>query len=159
MFIALLTFHNLLRWPVIILGAIVIVRALSGWLGKKSWNTADDRAGLLYTILFDLQILIGLILYFFASPLTTAALRNFGGAMSDSLMRFYAVEHIALMLLALGAAHLGRSLSRKATSAALRFKRAAIWYGLSILLLLTAIPWPFFSSYGRPLLRLFGLSF
>jgi hypothetical protein len=39
-----------------------------------------------------------------------------------------------------------------------QIRRAALWYGLSYLLMLAAVPWPF-TAAGRPWLRLFGLTF
>jgi hypothetical protein len=57
------------------------------------------------------------------------------------------VEHIALMIFALGLSHGGRTLSRKATSAAAKHRAAAILFTLALLVVLAAIPW------ARPLIR------
>jgi hypothetical protein len=151
-----LSLHNLARWLVIVFAVLAVVRGFSGWLRQKAWTVSDNRAGLLYTSLLDLQLLIGLILYFFLSPTTRIALQNFGGAMRDTALRYFAVEHFATMLLALIVAHAGRALSKKAQSDAARHRQAAIWYTISFLLVLVSIPWPFL-SVGRPLLRFFGL--
>ena len=59
-------------------------------------------------------------------------------------------------LIALAVAHMGRSFIRKAATAPEKHRRTIIWYGLSIVLVLAAIPWPFMSA-GRPLFRFFGL--
>ncbi len=151
------TFHNLTRWAVIIFALIAIIRAFSGWFGKKDFGAADNKAGLLYTIFFDLQILLGLILYFSKGWAGVLA-ADFGAAMSNSGLRFFAIEHLFVMIIAMGIAHVGRSVSRKAVDAVKKHRRAAIWYTISLLLLLASIPWPFL-SYGRPWLRLFGISF
>jgi len=58
------TLHNLTRWVVIILAVIALARAFSGWLGKKTYTSADARSGSLYAGLFDLQLLLGVILFF-----------------------------------------------------------------------------------------------
>jgi hypothetical protein len=55
------------------------------------------------------------------------------------------------MLVAIIVAHIGRVLVRRAPAAPQKHRRAAIWFGLSLLIILIAIPWPFL-SYGRPLL-------
>lgn len=148
-----LNLHSIVRWLVVILALLAIVRAFIGWFGHRTWTALEDRLGMLFTISFDLQILLGIVLYFFLSPLTTLALRNFSGAMSNDLLRFFSVEHLALMIIAAVVAHIGRSLSRKATNDQSKFKRAAIFYTIAIVLVLAAIPWPFL-SYGRPLIRL-----
>ncbi len=144
--------HSYTRWLVIIFALLAIGRAFLGWFGRRPWTVVDSRLGLLFTISFDIQVLVGAILYFFLSPLTTAALRNFGAAMKNDLFRFFSVEHMAIMLVAAVIAHAGRALSRKASSDQGRFKRAAIFYTLAIVLVLAAIPWPSL-SFGRPLLR------
>jgi len=146
----LITLHNISRWLVLIFGILAVVRAFSGWLGKKEWVKADDRAGMLFTSMLDLQLLLGLLLYF-TSPFMQPILKNFGAAMGNSGSRFFAVEHVGVMVLAIVIAHVARSLSRKAASAAGKHQRAAIGFGLALVMVLAAIPW------ARPLLQFFGL--
>ena len=57
-----LTVHSWLRWAVLIMGALAVARALNGWLGRKRWEAADDKAGLLFTVMMDVQLLVGLLL-------------------------------------------------------------------------------------------------
>ena len=147
----LLPLHNFLRWVVLIAALYAIYRAFAGWLGKKEWTRTDDKAGMWFTMVMDIQVLAGLILYFL-SPITQSALQNFGGAMSNPVARFFAVEHIFLMIVAAVVAHMGRAFSRKASGSQAKHKRAAIWFMLALLLILVAIPWPF-SAAARPLIR------
>ena len=148
----LLPIHNILRWIVLLTALYAIGRALAGWLGKKDWLRADFRAGMWYTMALDLQLLVGLLLYFAASPLVASALRNFGGAMQNPEMRFFAVEHIFLMVLALGIAHGGRPPPRPAPSPPVKHRWAALLFGLSLVVILIAIPWPF-AAVARPWIR------
>ncbi|MEA4908118.1 MAG: hypothetical protein GYA17_00695 [Chloroflexi bacterium] len=154
MYLAFLSLHNVLRWFILLFAILALVRAYAGWFGRKDWTRADDRASLLYTIVLDVQFLVGFVLYFVLSPITTGALRNFGAAMANNGVRFFAVEHAAVMLVAVILAHVGRSVARKESGPG-RHQRTAIWFTLSLLLVLASIPWPFFST-GRPLLRLLG---
>jgi hypothetical protein len=147
----LLPLHNILRWVVLMAALFAIYRAFAGWLGKKDWTRTDDKAGLWFTMLMDIQVLAGLILYFL-SPVTQSAFQNFGGAMSNTVARFFAVEHILLMVVAAVVAHVGRALTRKASGALSKHKRAAIWFMLALLVVLVAIPWPF-SAAARPWIR------
>ena len=146
-----LSIHSLLRWIVLIAAIVAVVQAFRGWLGKKEWTEVDGRLAMFLSMSIDLQVLVGLILYIFLSPLTRTAFQSFGAAMSDGVLRYWSVEHISLMILALGLVHAGRAISRKATQPASKHRRAALFYGLATLVILLAIPWPFF-SYGRPLL-------
>jgi hypothetical protein len=148
-----LTLHSILRWIVLILAVVAFVRALVGWLGKQEWTALDNRLGMLLSASMDLQVLLGLILYIFLSPITTSAFRNLGAVMGNAAQRFWTLEHIFLMIVALILIHVGRATSRAAERAGGKHKRAAIFFGLALLAILMAIPWPFL-SYGRPLIPL-----
>ena len=89
----------------------------------------------------DLNVVLGLILYLFLSPITQAAFANFGVAMSDANLRYFAVEHILGMIVALVLAHVGRAVSKRATDTIKKHRAAAIWYTLSFLISLAMIPW------------------
>jgi hypothetical protein len=149
MYTFVLATHNIVRWLVLIVGVIAVVMAFVGWFGKKSWGNADDKAGLAYTILLDVNLLLGLLLYIFLSPITKAAFADFGAAMGDSMLRFFAVEHIFSMVVAVIVAHVGRVLSKKATEPAKKYRAAAIWYTFSLLVILAMVPWdrPFFRGF------------
>ena len=140
--------HNILRWVVVSGGAIAALRAIYGWLGSQPWRGVDRQLGLLFTVSMDTQVLLGLLLYFVLSPITSTNLSNIGEAMSDPTARFYLVEHIVIMIVALGLVHAGRSLSKKAEEDTRKHMRAAIFFTISLLLVLAMIPW------NRPLLPL-----
>ena len=144
-----LILHNIVRWIVVLAGIAAAVKAIIGWAGSRDWNSSDRQLGLLFTVSLDVQVLIGLLLYFVLSPLTTSNFANFGEAMGNPDTRFFLVEHIAIMVVALVLAHVGRSLSKKATADQDKHRRAAIFFTLAIVAILLAIPWA-----GRPLLRL-----
>ena len=104
-------------------------------------------------ILLDLQLLLGLLLYGVFSPTTAAIFDDFGGAMRDPVARFWAVEHITLMLVAIVVAHVGRVMVRKAPTPGARRTRMLVAYAVATLAIIIAIPWPGFRA-GRPLFRL-----
>lgn len=147
----LLTFHGWLRYLVIILAVVVLFKAWQGFLQKKKWDDNIEKLSLFFTISLDIQLLIGLLLYGIFSPLTKLAFQNFGGAMKDSMLRYWAVEHIFIMLIAIIVVHVGRVKIKKASDDAKKFKSAAIYFTIGLILVLIGIPWPFLSN-GRPLL-------
>jgi hypothetical protein len=156
-YLLFLTLHNLTRWLVVIFAILAVYGAFRGWFKKLEWVKRDDRAGILFTSMLDLQVLWGLVLYFLFSPTTPLMIANFSGAMKDPTTRFFGLEHVLSMVVGLVLAHVGRAVSRKAKDAPAKFRSAAIWYTISILTILAAIPWPFV-SVARPWLRLFGLT-
>jgi hypothetical protein len=146
-----LAIHSLLRWLVLIFAVIAVVRAIAGVSGPRAWARGDTLAGRLLTISIDTQMLVGLILYGLLSPITRTALADMGVAMRDASLRFYAVEHLVLMLAAVALVHIGQARVRQASSDRGRHRTAAIFFGIALVLMLVGIPWPF-RAVGRPLL-------
>ena len=144
-----LTIHSWLRWLVVAAGVVAFARAVTA--GGRRWSSADDRAGLLFSIALDVQVLVGLLLYTWLSPITRDAFRDFGGAMKSGALRFWTVEHIFGMVVGLALVHVGRVRIRKAHDAR-RHKIAAIFFGLALLAILASVPWPG-TPNARPLLR------
>ena len=146
-----LEIHSVVRWVVILTALFALIRAITGLAFKRGYMAMDNRAGLWFTTAMDIQLLVGVILYFFLSPTTTLALQNFSSVMGSSTGRFFSLEHVLMMVIAVVVAHVGRAMARRAPTAEQKHRRTLIWFGLSILIVLAAIPWPFL-SYGRPLL-------
>ena len=137
-----LALHSVVRWLVVIVGLLAAGKAIAGWLGTQPFARLDDQLGLIFTISMDVQLVVGLLLYIVFSPLTQAAFANFGAAMREPTLRFFAVEHILLMVIAVVLTHVGRALSRRAASDEKKHQRAAIFFTLAMLAVLIAIPWP-----------------
>lgn len=151
MYVALVILHSWLRWLVLLAGLNAVARGIGGARSGRPWGTGDDQAGKWLVILFDLQFLIGLILYAALSPLTRTAFSDFGAAMKQPDLRFWAVEHLVGMLAAAALLHIGRKKSLKALERS-RHKTAAIFFGLALVVVLLSIPWPGMPA-GRPLFR------
>jgi hypothetical protein len=153
MYTSALALHSWLRWAVLIAAVVAASRALIGFIWKRPWTRVDDRAGFWFVTLFDAQMLLGLLMYFLLSPITKAALQDFGRAMSSSGLRFFAVEHVFGMLVAMFLAHAGRTRTKeKRTNDVTRHKVAAICFVLALLALVVSIPWPG-TPNGRPFFR------
>ena len=144
----LLAAHGLLRWVVLAAALAAIFVAFSGWSGAKPASTNLRRFSIIFVIAMDVEFLTGLLFYFGASPITRVALSDIGAAMKQFEPRFFTVEHTALMFLAVICAHIGGALSRKGRTDLMKYRGAAIAYTISLLLMLSGIPW------WRPLLRL-----
>jgi hypothetical protein len=151
MYVALVILHSWLRWLVLAAGLNALARSIGGAQSRRPWNAGDALAGKWLVILFDAQFLIGLILYAGLSPLTQLAFNDFGAAMRQADLRFWAVEHIAGMLIASALIHIGRKKSLKAPEER-RHKTALIFFGLALVIVLLSIPWPGMPA-ARPLFR------
>lgn len=141
MYTGFLHLHDVLRWLLLVSLVVTLAKYLAGWLGNHSWKKTDNILGIVFTSLMDLQLLTGLVLYFFLSPLTKIAFSDFGAAMKNADLRFYAVEHFSMMLIAVILVHIGRAKSKKATSDKAKFKIGSIFFLIAFVLILAAIPW------------------
>jgi hypothetical protein len=137
----LLFIHSWLRWILLLLAVVVIIRAFYGWIENKDFTGTDNKSTIYLVALFHLQLVIGLILYFFLSPITTGAFQDFGMAMKYSALRYWAVEHIFIMLLSIVIAQVGRVQIRKAHADRSKFRNSAIYFTLALVLILSRIPW------------------
>lgn len=145
----LLHLHNLLRWLVLITALVALVRGLGGLGGNKAFGKADKRAGLFFMICCDIQLLLGLALYFMKGWFNV--LTSGGGFMKIQAQRFWAMEHLVGMLIAIILVHIGYSATKKNISDKAKFSRW-FWYSfIAVVLILATIPWPFRENIGRAL--------
>jgi hypothetical protein len=152
MYTALLFLHSWLRWLVVLAGIAVLGGAVAGVSTRRAWLPVDNVRLALFTHSLDVQILIGLILYAFLSPVTRSGFENMQLTMRDPILRFFVVEHVVGMVVAIAFAHVGRARVRKAVDAAARHRAVLIFVGLSMVALLLSIPWPGMPG-GRELFR------
>jgi hypothetical protein len=143
--------HGWWRWAVILSGLVVLVRSLAG-VRSRRWTLGDERASRVFVGTGDLQLLLGLILYFGFSPFWPAVRDSFPIAMKDASARFFGIEHEIAMLLALIALHVGHARARRATEAAASHRALLVSTLLFFAVALWAIPWPW-RAIGRPLFR------
>lgn len=144
--------HSYLRW-IVLAAAVWMVAVCAVDLARgRAWGPLHERSQKVLMHAADLQFVLGLILYLFLSPFSQTFFANLGGAMRDPVLRFYGVEHVFGMLLAVSFVHIGLMRSRKAGGGRLRLRRACTWSSAALLFFLLSVPWPFM-RYGRPLLR------
>ena len=141
MYTGFLHLHDVLRWLILVSLVITLVKYLAGWLGNQPWKKADNILGIAFISLMDLQFLTGLVLYFYLSPVTKIAFSDMGAAMKNPDLRFYAVEHLTMMLIAIVLVHIGRAKSKKAIPDVSKFKIASIYFLIALGVMVVAIPW------------------
>jgi low temperature requirement protein LtrA len=130
----LLHLHSTLRYLILIALIVVIVKSLVGWLGKKQYTNIDNRIGLYLFIFTHMQLVIGLVLYFVSDVV------QFNGAtMKNKDLRYWAVEHLTIMLISIVLITMARITSKKMSSDEAKHKRMVIFNGVALLLILVAI--------------------
>ena len=142
MYTGLLHTHSLPRYFILIALVVVIVKAVIGLMQKQPYGKWDNKLSLYLFIFTHMQLLAGLILYF-VSPFV-----KFGSTtMSDKVTRYWTVEHIFAMLIAVVLITLARTTSKRMSNDAAKHKRMAI-FNFVALVVIVAMIW----LSGRPLL-------
>jgi cation transport ATPase len=142
MLTGLLHVHSLLRYVLLILLLISIVKAFSGWLGKKPFTDGTRKLGLFTLISAHLQLVIGLALYFMNGW------QNVLGDMENRVNRFFSMEHSLMMILAIALITIGYSSSKKGKTDEAKYKRIAIFFLAALIIIFLMIPWPW-KELGR----------
>ncbi len=139
---AMLHTHSIGRWIVLLLLLFAIINSLIA--GNRPYIRTDNRLGLLLTIAADLMLLIGIYLYF-VGPWGYKLIEEngMGAVMKDPALRFFAVEHLAGMLIAVVLMHIGKAQGKKAIGDRAKHRRTMIFYLVALLIVLASIPWPF----------------
>jgi hypothetical protein len=140
MYTLTLATHNIVRWLVLAAGAWAVWRAWRGWRSRAVWGSADAGAVRLFVNALSLQFVVGILLYA-VSPLIRGAMGDMASAMRTSSVRYFVVEHVAIMLIAIALGHIGAARVRKASSDSGRFQAATIFMGLALAAAAGFTPW------------------
>lgn len=134
--------HSIGRWIILLLLLIAIFNSLVA--GQRPWIRTDARTGTILTIFADLMFLIGVSLWYFG-PKGYKYIESMGmsAVMKDSYARFFAIEHITMMLIAIILIHIGKAQAKKAISDKAKHKRTLLFYLIALIIILISIPWPF----------------
>ena len=131
----LVTLHSYNRYLILAALIFVLYRAYTGWLGRKPFEKIDNTGSAALLGLSHLQLVIGLIQYAFTSTWTQTAFADFGAAMKDPMQRYFAVEHILAMVIAITLIQLGRTFSKKATDDTEKHRKLAIYTSIALVII------------------------
>lgn len=129
--------HSGLRWLVLAGILLILIKSVIGLFSNSPYSKFDKILGSATVGIMDLQLLLGIVLYVAYSPYT----KNFTFDMANATERFWAVEHLSMMLLAIAAAHIGKSKAKKAANPKTQFRLQTMFFSVSLVLILLGIPW------------------
>ncbi|GAP42741.1 hypothetical protein TBC1_11880 [Lentimicrobium saccharophilum] len=132
--------HSWNRWIILIAGLLSIAMALKGLRERTAYSGTNRNLSLLFISSLHLQLLLGLLLYFILSPFTLQAMNDFGAAMKDSTLRYWAVEHSLLNIIAVILAQAGSILIKRTADSRVKHRKTLIWSGIALLIILLMIP-------------------
>ena len=131
--------HSGLRWVVLIL----LIWAIANAFSAKHFEKKHKMVNLFAMVTLHIQLVIGLIQYF-----TSAKVQFSPDWMKEPLLRFYGMEHLAGMLLAIILITIGYSKAKRKENDADKFKVIRLFYSIGLIIILLSIPWPFRANLG-----------
>jgi hypothetical protein len=138
--------HSGWRYLVIILLLVAFINALMGYLGKKPYTEGNRKLNVFALITAHIQLVLGLVLYFMHDW--------YKGDMSVAVQRYWKMEHIAMMIVAIILITVGNARSKKVDSALMKHRTIFIFFGLALLIITAAI---FAMVKSDPTRQLFGM--
>lgn len=140
MYSILLFTHSWLRWIILILALVNIYKSFMGSRGSLAYGKSEKGLAAAFVGCLHLTFVLGLILYF-VSPYAFSAFGGSESVMKNATLRFWAVEHVFVMLLAIAAASIGKAKAKKAATDVQKFKAQLIFFSIALVLMLSRIPW------------------
>lgn len=150
----LLAVHSWIRWLVLAALLSSSIRAYRGWLGGYRYTPVDEKLRLGTLAMLWLQLAAGLWLYGL-SPIVHYFYRNFPEAVHLDNIRFFGMEHITMMTIAIFILTLGGIRAGRQPTDKRKFRAMAIWFTIGLLLIFISIPWKFSPFTARPYFRAF----
>lgn len=134
--------HSGLRWVALILLLAAIINA-GLKIKSGSYLKKDKMLNLFAMVVMHVQLLIGGIMYFMSGKV------NFSeGWMKSPQFRFFGLEHLLGMVLAIILITVGRKKAEKAIDVAKKHKTILVWYLIGLIVVFASIPWPFRTNLG-----------
>jgi hypothetical protein len=146
MYTGLLHLHSFLRWVILLLLVISVFMSLAGMTGKKPFSPRQAKIALFLMISAHIQLLVGLYEWIFG-PWGVKRLGDMG---TDKVARFYGVEHITGMIIAIALITIGRGVAKKNFPDAVKQKRTFWFFLLALVIIFASVPWPFRTGIARP---------
>jgi len=130
----ILQIHSINRYLVLALLLIVVVSSFIAWVRNSNYTKFNKISLSLLTSFTHLQFLLGTVLSFISPWVKFSS-----DVMKDDMMRYWAVEHLTIMLMAVIFISIPGLTVKKLDVSKKKHRRTAIWTGISLVLILAAI--------------------
>ena len=131
------TLHSYNRYLILAALVYVLYRSWTGWKGNRTFEKGDNTASVALLGLAHLQLVLGLVQYFGFSAYVNFS--DMAATMKNPITRYFSVEHITIMILAIAAVQVGRTLSKKAADDTEKHKKLAVWTTIATVLVVVGL--------------------
>jgi hypothetical protein len=133
--------HSVLRWVILILLVLSVVKSYTGWKSGRAFNDGDRKTWL-FTMIAAHVTLVGII---------STELPEGTSMMTDKSFRFFWLEHPLMMLISIAMITLGYGMAKKPVGDSVKYQKAFRYFLVALLIIILMTPWPFREIIGRPL--------
>ncbi|MFO7669009.1 MAG: hypothetical protein R6W31_05060 [Bacteroidales bacterium] len=138
MYDIVIKFHYVISAIFIILALITTAWALIGWIKDIPCPRSFLRLSWVFIHFLYIQLFTGIALYFFLKPEVDATNISMEEALQQNSLRFWAIEHVSLMLFALIFSQVGRLIIKQISSDRKKYRAATFYYGISLLVVMSS---------------------
>lgn len=135
-----LIIHSSLRWIILITLLVHLYCIYTGYFKHKPFTKFNNIFSHVTVGFIHLQFVIGLYVYY-TSEKTSIFLSDVKGSIAISELRFYAVEHSLIMLIAIIIITIGSFKAKRIEDERKKYKIQIIYFTIGLILILAGIPW------------------
>jgi hypothetical protein len=137
--------HIFISTVTLLAGIVTIVLSIHGLTRKREYGRQDLVTSLVFNVALYFQLILGFLIYFLLRSTLEGPLWEVPDTQNDASLRFWAIEHIALMIFALFLTQLGRVYIKRSKGPLRKFRASLFYFGCSLMLILFSVGMAMFS--------------
>lgn len=131
--------HIIVSTLTLLAGIATIVFSVHGLIKRRDYVRTDAWVSLAFNVALYLQLILGSLIYYLLRSFQEGPMWEVPDTQNDASLRFWAIEHIALMIFALFLTQLGRAFIKKSRGSYRKFRASLFYLGISLLLILFSV--------------------
>ncbi|MEA3462169.1 MAG: hypothetical protein U9R49_09845 [Bacteroidota bacterium] len=131
--------HIFISTITLLAGIGAVVMSVHGLVRKRDYGKADKGVSLVFNVALYFQLILGFLIYYLLRTALEGPMWEVPDTQNDASLRFWAIEHIALMIFALFLTQLGRVFIKRSKEPFRKFRASLFYFGTSLLLILFSV--------------------
>ena len=128
--------HIVISSLTLLAGIATIALSVQGLIRKRDYGRSDFGVSMVFNVALYFQLILGFLIYYLLRTALEGPMWEVPDTQNDASLRFWAIEHIALMIFALFLTQLGRAFIKKSKGSFRKFRASLFYFGASLLLIL-----------------------
>jgi len=128
--------HIVISSITMLAGIATIALSIQGLIRKRDYGRGDFGVSMVFNVALYFQLILGFLIYYLLRTAQEGPMWEVPDTQNDASLRFWAIEHIALMIFALFPTQLGRAFIKKSKGSFRKFRASLFYFGASLLLIL-----------------------